>query len=221
MGRTSKQLLTWALAALLTLAVSACGSSDSSSSTTTAAAAASAQETTGTTTVNPSTGKADGSAGGTGGGPAKSGQSSNEGSAPFRTSGGDNSIQNFGEEASPAELEAATVALSGYLDARAKGSWAKSCTYLARSAVAPLEQLASSSPKLKGKDCGAILAALEGRAPASSRVSTLKGPIASLRFEGERGFALYHGPDGVDYFVPMVKEGGSWKVGALAPSEFP
>ena len=51
--------------------------------------------------------------------------------------------------------------------------------------------------------------------------NTLTGGIASFRVEDDRGYALYHGPKGVNYFVPMVNEDGEWKVGALAPSEFP
>jgi hypothetical protein len=222
MGGMSKRLVALALAACLALGLAACGGSDSSPSSTAASTATAGQRATRTTTVDPSTGKASDDHGGSGSSDESSSSSGGgDGSAPFRTSGGDNSIQDFGDEAGSAEVEAATTALSGYLDARAGGDWSKACTYLATSAVAPLERLASSSSQLKGKGCGTILAALEGRVPASSRANTLTGPISSLRAEGERGFALYHGPDGVDYFVPMVKEDDSWKVGALAPSEFP
>lgn len=227
MGRTSKQLLALALAVLLALGIAACGSGGDSSSSTASSTATAAQETTGTTAEGHGSGKSGGGQSGSnqdqgsGGGSAGSSPSSSKGSAGFRTPGGDNSIQNFGDEADAGEVEAVTAVLGAYLTARAKGGWAKSCTHLAKAAVAPLEQLASSSPKLKGKSCAAILAALEGGVPASSRASTLIGPVASLRAEGKRGFALYHGPHGVNYFVPMVKEGGSWKVGALAPSEFP
>jgi hypothetical protein len=209
-------LIALALAALLALGLAACGG-DSSSTAGSSAAVQETQEATGATTEDHGSDKSGGGRGGS----ADSSSASGKGSAGFRTPGGDNSIQNFGGEADSAEIEAATAALSGYLAARAKGDWAESCADLAKATVAPLAQLASSSPRLKGKGCGAILGALEGRAPASTRVNTLTGPIASLRAEGERGFALYHGPHGVDYFVPMVREGGSWKVGALAPSEFP
>jgi hypothetical protein len=146
---------------------------------------------------------------------------SGEGSAAFRTPGGDNSVQNFGEEADAAELEAAAATLVAYMRSRAEDDWAKECAYLAKTTVAPLQQLASSSPQLKGKGCGAVLAALSSGTPASVRVNTMAGGLASLRVEGDRGFALYHGTHGVDYFVPMVKEDGEWKVGALAPNEFP
>jgi hypothetical protein len=149
------------------------------------------------------------------------GSSADAGSASFRTPGGDNSIQSFGEEAAAAEVDAATTALAGYLQARAENDWAGQCAHLAKATVAPLEQLISRSPQSGGNGCAAVLSKLMAGTPASARANTLTNGIASLRLEGARGFELYHGADGIDYFVPMVKEGGKWKVGALAPSEFP
>jgi hypothetical protein len=95
------------------------------------------------------------------------------------------------------------------------------CASLAKAAVAPIEQLAARTPQLRGNGCAKVLEKLTARAPSSTRKNTLSGGIASLRVEGDRGFALYHGTGGVDYFVPMAKEDGEWKVGAIAPSEFP
>jgi len=154
----------------------------------------------------------------------KSGDSASspqQGSASFRTPGGDNSIQDFGEEADDAEREAASVVVLGFMRARAKGNWAGVCTYLAATTLKPLEELTARSPQFKGKSCGELLETVTGNLPASARASNISGGIDSLRVEGERGFALYHGTDGKDYFLPLVKEDGEWKVGATAPSEIP
>lgn len=193
-------LLVFATVALLALGLAACGGGDSSGSTATATATSSQGTTAPSTTEDRGSGK---------------------GSASFRTPGGDNSIQDFGDEADSSETAAASTALAGYLRTRAKDEWAQECAYLAKAAIAPLEELAGRSPQLKNKGCAAILAALGSGVSASTRANTMTSGIASLRFEGDRGFALYHGPKGVNYFVPMVKEKGQWKVGALAPSEFP
>lgn len=150
-----------------------------------------------------------------------SNSSAGQGSSSFHTPGGDNSVQNFGNEADGAEVAAATTVLAGYLQARARGDWGKDCVLLARTAVTPLKQLAAKSPELKGKGCAGILAALVAYVPKSSRASTMTSGIASLRVQGDRGFALYHGAKGINYFMPMVKEDGQWKVGSLASSEFP
>ena len=185
--------------ALLATVLGACGGGDSADSTSGSTTAATAETTPPTTAEDQGSG----------------------GSSSFLTPGGDNSIQNFGEEADASEVDAASAALAGFLRARSKDDWAGQCAYLVKAAVAPLEQLASRSPRFKGKGCAAVLAGLMAGTPASTRVNTLTDGIASLRFEGDRGFALYHGAHGVDYFMPMTKEDGEWKVGALAPSEFP
>lgn len=205
-------LLACAIVALLALALVACGGDDGDDSSG-ASTPTTTQETPGSPTPEGSD---------SGQGEADSGDDApEEASAEFRSPGGDNSIQNFGEEADAAEREAATEALEGFLEARAASDWAGQCEYLAAAAIKPLEQLAEQSPQLKGQDCAAILKTLSGGLPASTRANTLTDGVASLRVEGDRAFALYHGPKGVDYFVPMVKEDGEWKVGTLAPTEFP
>lgn len=205
MRGVSKLLFALAIVAALASVLAACGGGESDSSTT---ASPATQESTAITTTD-----GNGGQGNEGGG--------DSGSSSFRTPGGDNSIQNFGEEGDAGELAAATAALGTFMKARAEDEWARVCASLAKTAVAPLEELAKNSPQLKGKGCAALLAALVGTTPASTRVNTLIGPVASLRFEGDQGFALYHGPKGVNYFIPMAKEDGEWKVGSLAPTEFP
>jgi hypothetical protein len=196
-----KLVLALALLGLLALGLSACGG-DSGDATTGSTRTSSQAATT------------------PGQGPGKGG-SAEEGSASFRVKGGDNSIQDFGEEADDSETAAATAVLTGYLEARASGDWAAQCAGLSKTALEPLEQVVSRSPQFKDKGCAAVLKALLGAAPASTRANPLTGDIASLRTEGNRGFALFHGTGGSDYFVLMVKEDGEWRLGATAPSEFP
>lgn len=218
-----KPLLALIAAALIATVLAACGGGDSDDSGTTATGPGQT-----TTEADPGTDRAaagDGQ-GGSKQGAADSGHAdppapSGEGSSAFRTPGGDNSIQEFGKEADTAEVESATAAIDGFLEARANGEWEQQCSFLAAAAVRPLEQLAARSPQLKGKGCGAILAALGSQAPASSRANVLTDGVASLRIEGDQGFALFHGPNGTDYFMTVRKEDGEWKVGALAPNEFP
>jgi hypothetical protein len=206
MREALKMLLALALAALLATGLSACGGSDSHGSTASSTAATTTEQTTPT---------------GAGAGESHQPAASDEGSASFRTPGGDNSIQEYGKEADSGEVDEATAALSAYLEARAGDDWKAMCASLAKATVAPMEQLASHTPRLKGKGCAAVLETLMGSMPSSAQKNTLTAGIASLRVEGDRGFALYHGAGGVDYFMPMAKEDGEWKVGAIAPSEFP
>ncbi len=142
------------------------------------------------------------------------------GSEPFREPGGDNSIQDFGEEGDEAELEEAATVVHNFLIARAGEDWGTACSLFSASMIKQLEQLASQSEQLKDRGCVAILGALTTPIPASARKAMTEMDAASLRRDGERGFLLFHGPAGVDYFMPMVQESG-WKVTALAPSPFP
>lgn len=231
-GIAVKNLLVAALVALLALGLAACGGGgDSSSSQPTATGSSQATTTpSGQSKSQPSEDKGgnekqpgDDKGGATGSGSSGDDHPSNsdERSAEFRTPGGDNSIQNYGEEADGGEIEEVENAVTGYLDARAKAEWEKSCQYLAKVAREPIEQLAEKSSALKGKDCGAIIGALSAQVPSSALKSPLVEGIASVRFKGERGFALFHGPGGAAYFMPVVHEGGHWMVGALVASEFP
>jgi hypothetical protein len=217
-------LLLLAIVALLAAGLTACGGDSGDSTGTTASTPT---ETTATSPSGGEGGKADkggSKKNGEGSGESTSGSGSKsdpneKGSESFIVPGGDNSIQNYGDEAETGELEEAEREISGFLDARAKGDWAGVCTYLAKTTLKPIETLAAKAAQLKGKDCGELLETLSGATPAAARVNTMTNGLASFRAEGERGFALYHGADGADYFVPMVNEDGSWKVGALAPTE--
>lgn len=147
---------------------------------------------------------------------------SESGSKSFIVPGGDNSIQRFGGEADSSERERAAAALESFLDAQANREYARACSLMSEATQGALEQLATASKKFKGADCATILRALtSGASPVAARTYAPTRGVASLRVKGDRGFALYHGSHGTDYFMPMVKEDGEWKVGSLAPSAFP
>jgi len=143
------------------------------------------------------------------------------GSAQFRSPGGDNSVQSFGEEADDADREEAAEVVRGYLEARAGGDWAKACSYLSAPMLKTLQAFASRSENLKGKGCSAILAAFLGKLPAAARAELTAVDVGSLRVEGDQGFVLYHGAEKTDYFMPLLDEGGAWKIAGLVPVPFP
>jgi len=225
-----KHILTLLLAALFAVGLAACGSSDDSTTGATTAAPTASGDQGSSGGESKQGGAEDGSrdgASGAGDSASSSDGSSDdsgpadEGSAAFREPGGDNSIQNYGDEAEPTDLKAAEKTLASYMDARAQRDWTTACRYLGNDAVKPLEELSKQSPTLKGKDCAQLLTAVTGKTPAEAFVNTFRPPVASLRHQGNRAFALYHGPQGVDYFMVMVKEGDEWKVSSISPSEFP
>lgn len=216
-------------AILAATALVACGGSDSS---TEGSSTATTGSDTSATPQGAAKGQQNGAAkaaqkgGSGGGGSSQSGQAkvstplkvSGGGSGQFRSKGGDNSIQEFGEEGGESELEEAATALHSFYVARAEEDWGRACSFLSSSMVGQLEQLATQSPQLKGKDCAALLHAFTRPLPASVRRETTVVDAGSLRTEGEQSFLIYRGEGGTAYAMPMKNEGGEWKVGLLAAS---
>jgi hypothetical protein len=138
------------------------------------------------------------------------------GSAQFLVRGGDNSVQEFGEEASNAEFRKAAAALHGFLDARAEGDWGAACAHMASDLIESLQQLSASSGKFASARCPRLLKELSKSVPASTLAEAAKANVGSLRFESDRGFILYRGVGGTVYAISMEREGGAWKVASLA-----
>jgi hypothetical protein len=138
------------------------------------------------------------------------------GAAQFRGPG-DNSIQESGSEASSSERERAAAVLHGYLDSHAAGRWAAACHYLSALVIVGLERTASlSRSDRRPKGCPKIFAALSEGLPQRVLREGAQADVGSLRINGDRAFILYHGARGRGYAMPMVEEGGEWKVAALA-----
>jgi hypothetical protein len=149
-------------------------------------------------------------------------QDSGGGAAQFRSNGGDNSIQDLGREAGSSEREEAAVALHGYLDARVTGHWDLACSYLSVHTVAALEQIAASyGSEKKLDDCPEILSALAAQGNKTVLEQAAEVDVGALRKQGDHGFLLYHGSEGVDYAIPVVREEGTWKIGSLDGAPLP
>jgi hypothetical protein len=139
--------------------------------------------------------------------------------ASFRAPRGDNSIPDFGSEAPTSQRARATAALAAFLHARASGDWSTACSHLAASTRKQLETFTRAS-KGATKGCASVLAALS-TGPTAARADTLTGGVLALRIKGTSAFALYHGPHNSKYVMPMLNEGGAWKMGQLAPLAYP
>jgi hypothetical protein len=139
------------------------------------------------------------------------------GAQQFRTKGGDNSVQEFGEEADEADFEAAAVALHNFLDARAEGNWAAACEYMSKGIVESFEKLAAQAKQIDDTSCAGILEKLTNPAAKQSmKAEAAKANVGSLRVEGDRSFVIYTAIDGTVLAMPMANEDGDWKVASLA-----
>lgn len=139
------------------------------------------------------------------------------GAEQFKVKGGDNSVQEFGEEADTSEFEAAATVLHNFLDARAEGNWAAVCQYLSKATIESFEQLAARTNQGGDTSCGAILAGITNpNAQAALKAEAEKADIGSLRTEGGQAFLIYTGTEGTILAIPMANEAGTWKVAGLA-----
>jgi hypothetical protein len=230
----SKTLVAALAVFLLVVGLAACGGGDSSSSTSAEAEnGASAQNAATNGDESKAGSDAEGKAGSSAEGENKSSanderteaksfapkhhKDSGGGSQQYVVKGGDNSVQEFGEEADSTEFNAAAVALHNFLDARAEGNWGAACTYMAKEIVESFEKLASRAKQVEATTCSGILQALTNPAAKQSmKAEAEKANVGSLRIEGERSFVIYTGIEGTILAMPMVNEGGDWKVASLA-----
>jgi hypothetical protein len=168
-----------------------------------------------------------GNGGGNGrlGGPASLGPTKNpvpgledERSGTFSTPGGDNSIQEYGEEEGAEGRREATTVLIALFNAIESGNWSEVCSkYLSSANLQQIKLLAQKAPQAKGKDCPEILSGFTQRVPGRSPDS-LRDSVASFRTDGDVGFAIWLGLDGKGYAMPMKLEDSGWKLTALAPT---
>lgn len=140
------------------------------------------------------------------------------GAGPSSTGGegSDRSIQEFGSAGSASERAAASFVLHGYLDARVERDWNAACAQLAAGISQALAQQFGNDDGKAG--CAGILTELTAAVPAAALRQAAVADVGSLRIEGEQGFLLFHGAGDDPYFMPMLQEGGAWKVAAVAAS---
>jgi hypothetical protein len=141
--------------------------------------------------------------------------------------GGDNSVQEYGVEADSSERTEASIALQGYLNARAREDWGTACSLLAKKPMEQLERVQRAAAK-QGQElngCPQTMALLrEGPAQAIQQAQITE--VLSFRgggdIEGNPSYLLFSAPPGNTLFsMPMYSEGGTWKVGLARPSELP
>jgi hypothetical protein len=139
-------------------------------------------------------------------------------SREFLLPDGDNAIQFFGKESSPAEREEASLVIHAWMRARVAEDWKADCKYLSAGYSKTLIEDAKSVSGGKATNCVQTLAFFGDEASGTSG-NTLTGPIDSLRVRGNRAFAQWHGLHQIDWILPMRIEDGAWKVESASPVE--
>jgi hypothetical protein len=138
-------------------------------------------------------------------------------SREFLIPGGDNIVQFFGQEASPAERERASRLIHAWMRARVAKDWAEDCRYLSDVYTRQLVNDARSVTDGKVTNCPQALAYFGPNASGTSG-NTLTGPIDSLRVRGVLAYAQWHGPES-DWVLSLRNEGGQWLIENAGPLE--
>jgi hypothetical protein len=135
----------------------------------------------------------------------------------FIVPGGDNLVQEFGHEATAAERKQASRVIEGWLRARAAENWAEDCEYLAVAAARELAEEVKRVTKGKETTCEGALEVFGAGASGDNLAYNMAGSVVSLRVDGVHGYAQYHGREGRDWIVPVLKEDIRWAVAGAAP----
>lgn len=143
----------------------------------------------------------------------------------FLIPGGDNLVQLFGEEAPDAQREKVSRIIHAWMKARVAEDWAADCKYFAREYRKELVRDARNVTEGKATNCPQALNFF-GDAASGTSGNTLTGPIDSLRvrdtIEGKtekEAYAQWHGPNEIDWVLPLKREGGVWKITVASPLE--
>jgi hypothetical protein len=223
-----KTLIVALVALLLAAGMTACGGGDSSDSSSTTESSAQTQ-----TESKPSgeaskqaKGKSDSGGADSGGGQSSSAgdfvpmqhSDSGGGSEQFKVKGGDNSVQEFGEEAGASEFHAAAAALHNFLDARAESNWAAACSYMSKDIIESFEKLATRAKQIGDKSCASNFEKLTNPAAKGAiKAEAENADVRSLRTEGEQAFVIYTATDDTTILsMLMANEDGDWKVASIA-----
>jgi hypothetical protein len=134
---------------------------------------------------------------------------------------GDRSIQEYGAKAASGDTAAIAGIVKRYYAAVAAGDGSGACALLSAEMSRTIVATFANSPALRGKGCSAIIPALYKVPAGRARVAFAKVAVTSVRVKGDRAFALLRSPSSPSGEMPMLREGGAWKVNALMGSNLP
>jgi hypothetical protein len=134
---------------------------------------------------------------------------------------GDRSIQEYGAKAPSSDTAAIAGIVKRYYAAVAAGDGSRACALMSTEISRTIVATFANSPALRGKGCSSIVQALYKIPAGRARAAFAKVQVTSVRVKGDRAFALLRSPSSPSGEMPMLREGGAWKVNALMGSNLP
>ena len=128
----------------------------------------------------------------------------------------DQSIQEFGEEASAEERGSVVAAMRSFLGALARADYTAVCDRLtAENRRQLLEYAKFGNGDLKG--CEGVARELLVPAAIAEAAKAVKGTISRVRVDGDTAFILFRPVGGKVSYLVLERDGSAWKATSLAP----
>jgi hypothetical protein len=143
---------------------------------------------------------------------------SEEPSAEFAGKGKNGELATAGTESTVAEREAASKVVEDSFKAAETGDWAGQCATFSPVVAESVEKRSALSGRIS---CDQSLERLAKETPSGAPENLMTEPLAALRVNGSRAFAFFRGVGKRHFVIPLVREGGQWKLAALVPEETP
>lgn len=144
---------------------------------------------------------------------------SSGGIAAFREPGANNSLEEYGHEATRVELEQAAANVHAYLAAVTSEEWRAACAAVSRELVRSLGRVFKSGERPASQSCAEMIRGSAGsEAPlADTPYKSSEVDAGSLRIEGDTGFLFFNAVAG-GLQILVLREGGKWKVDSPYPA---
>lgn len=130
--------------------------------------------------------------------------------------GGEQSIEEFGKEASGDNRRDLLVAFRAYFNAVATEDYAAACSLLSARVHEALAQAVRHDARPIA--CATSLAAALSPSATSIARQQGKGRVAKVRIDGDRAFVVFHAPGADSYQLSLNREGNAWKATTVAAS---
>jgi hypothetical protein len=124
-------------------------------------------------------------------------------------------VRTYGTAGSSAERDQAAQVAALFLSARAAGNWTQACANLAAKLRAQLEPYAQTTTGSAEQRCAEALRTVSAKAPKTTPAGADVHAL-TLRVKGEEALLIYRDGTGKTLDIPMLRDGGEWKVGAVA-----
>jgi hypothetical protein len=135
-------------------------------------------------------------------------------STEFLGKGENGKLATLGTVADDDEREAASEVIKESFEAREARDWEAQCATLAAEVIKQSEKSAAVLGAKPG--CAEALESEALPIPDEAFANPMTGPINVLRTApGSQAFAFFHGVEGKDFVIPLIKEGSEWKLAAL------